>query len=172
MTIAYSSSIEHLVPSDLSGFLAHWDFEPPAGTLLEILNHSTAVILARDVESSVLCGYITALSDGVACAYISALEVRSEYRRKGIGTALLNQMVDRLDVFSVYLSCAPPLWCRFMRRLGSNQESQWASESGATVLLNGVPRRDPRIRLRASLASSACTCARLSAGKREPISLL
>ncbi len=109
MTIAYSSSIEHLAKSDLSGFLAHWDFEPPAGTLLAILSRSTEVILARDVESSVLCGYITALSDGVASAYISALEVRPEYRRKGIGTALLNQMIDRLDVIGIYLSCAPVL---------------------------------------------------------------
>ncbi len=109
MTIAYSHSIEHLDESHLSGFLAHWDFEPPAGTLFEILSRSTEVILARDVESSVLCGYITALSDRIACAYISALEVRPEYRRKGIGTALLNQMVDRLNVFGVYLSCAPAL---------------------------------------------------------------
>lgn len=107
MTIAYSSSIEQIDPSDLSGFLSYWDFEPPAGTLLEILSGSTEVILARDVESSVLCGYITALSDRVACAYISALEVRTGYRRRGIGTTLLNQMVDRLDVFGVYLSCAP-----------------------------------------------------------------
>ena len=109
MTIAYSSAIERLEHSDLSGFLAHWDFETPAGTLFEILHRSTEVVLARDVESSVLCGYITALSDRVACAYISALEVRAEYRHKGIGTTLLNQMVDRLDVFAVYLSCAPGL---------------------------------------------------------------
>jgi GNAT superfamily N-acetyltransferase len=109
LTIAYSSSIEGLERSDLSGFLAHWDFEPPHGTLFEILNGSTDVILARDVESSVLCGYVTALSDRVACAYISTLEVRPEYRRRGIGTALLNQMVGRLDVLGVYLSCAPAL---------------------------------------------------------------
>ena len=109
MTIAYSSSLKQLHRSDLAGFLAHWDFEPPAGTLFEILRRSDEVVLARDVESSVLCGYITALSDGVACAYISALEVRPEYRGKGVGTALLNQMVDRLDVFGIYLSCAPVL---------------------------------------------------------------
>jgi len=109
LTIAYSSSIEHLGQSELSGFLAHWDFEPPAGTLFKIFSRSTEVILARDVESAVICGYVTALSDQVACAYISALEVRPEYRGRGIGTALLDQMVDRLDVFGVYLSCAPAL---------------------------------------------------------------
>jgi GNAT superfamily N-acetyltransferase len=107
LAIAYSSSIEKLDRSDLSGFLAHWDFAPPTGALFDILSRSTEIILARDIENSALCGYITALSDGVACAYISALEVRSEYRHKGIGTALLNRMVDQLDVFGVYLSCAP-----------------------------------------------------------------
>jgi ribosomal protein S18 acetylase RimI-like enzyme len=107
--IAYSNSIDHLDHSDLSGFLAHWDFEPPAGTLLKMLSHSNEVILAREVESSVLCGYITALSDGVAFAYICALEVRPEYRRRGIGSALLRRMVERLDVFGVYLSCAPEM---------------------------------------------------------------
>ena len=45
--IAYSNSIGNLARSDLSGFLAHWDFEPPAGTLFEMLSGSTAVILAR-----------------------------------------------------------------------------------------------------------------------------
>lgn len=105
--IAYSTSTEGLHRSELSGFLAHWDFEPPEGTLFQMLNRSTEVILAREVESSVVCGYIAALSDRVACGYISALEVRAEYRRRGIGTALLKQMIERLDVFGVYLSCAP-----------------------------------------------------------------
>jgi ribosomal protein S18 acetylase RimI-like enzyme len=104
--IAYSSSIEHLDRSELAGFLAHWDFEPPDGTLFEMLSRSSQVVLARDTESSALCGYVAALSDGVACGYISALEVRPEYRRRGIGTELLKRMVERLNVYGVYLSCA------------------------------------------------------------------
>ncbi len=107
--VAYSDSIADLDPMELSGFLAHWDFEPPAGTLIELLRNSGEVILARDDETSQVCGYIAALSDRVACAYISALEVRTEYRNMGIGTALLKQMVERLDVFGVYLSCAPEM---------------------------------------------------------------
>ena len=74
-----------------------------------MLRNSGEVILARDDETSQVCGYIAALSDRVACAYISALEVRTEYRNMGIGTALLKQMVERLDVFGVYLSCAPEM---------------------------------------------------------------
>jgi GNAT superfamily N-acetyltransferase len=73
-----------------------------------MLSRSSEVV-ARDVESSVLCGYVIALSDGVACAYITALEVRQEFRGRGIGTALLKQIVERLDVFGVYLSCVPAM---------------------------------------------------------------
>ena len=104
--ITYSSSIEHLERFELTGFLAHWDFEPPDGTLFEMLSRSSQIVLARDAESSKLCGYIAALSDGLTCGYISALEVRPEYRRRGIGTELLNRMVERLDVYGIYLSCA------------------------------------------------------------------
>ncbi len=107
--IEYSDSLADLKRADLVGFLAHWDFQPPEGTLFEMLSRSTRVILARDTESASICGYIAALSDGVACAYISAVEVRAEYRGRGIGTKLLTQMVERLDVFGIYLSCAPAM---------------------------------------------------------------
>src|SRR6266404_5858159 len=107
--IAYSDSLEGVTAHDLEGFLAHWDFAPPAGTLLAMLSHSTVVILARDLHSSTLCGYIAALSDGIVCGYISALEVRPAYRRRGIATALLNQMTERLSVYGTYLSCAPSM---------------------------------------------------------------
>lgn len=107
--IEYSNDLDGLDARELEGFLAHWDFTPPEGTLLTMLKQSTAVILARDRASSKICGYVAALSDGVACGYVSALEVRPEFRGRGIGTALLSRMTDRLDVFGVYLSCAPSM---------------------------------------------------------------
>jgi ribosomal protein S18 acetylase RimI-like enzyme len=107
--ITYSDTLDGLNAQDLEGFLAHWDFKPPEGTLLTMLKHSTVAILARDSTSSRVCGYVTALSDGVICGYISALEVRPEFRNRGIGSALLSQMTERLNVVGVYLSCAPSM---------------------------------------------------------------
>lgn len=107
--IEYSDNLDGLNARDLEGFLAHWDFTPPEGTLLAMLKQSTMVTLARDRASSRVCGYVTGLSDGVVCGYISALEVRPEFRNRGIGSALLGRMTERLDVFGVYLSCAPSM---------------------------------------------------------------
>lgn len=107
--ITYSASLQGLSNADLEGFLAHWDFVPPQGTLLAMLKGSTFVVLARDEHSSQICGYVAALSDGVACAYISAVEVRAAYRKQGVGTALLVQMTERLGVYGTYLSCAPTM---------------------------------------------------------------
>ena len=105
--ITYSSATEELRETDLDGFLAHWDFNPPSGTLLEMIHRSAEVVIARDAEANQVCGYVTALCDGIAFAFVSALEVRPEYRRNGIGTELMRQIVARLDVFGIYLSCAP-----------------------------------------------------------------
>ena len=107
--ITYTDSLESVVTADLQGFLAQWDFTPPDGTLHAMLAASSEIILARDSESATICGYIAALSDGIVCAYISAIEVRPAYRQRGIGTALLHQMTDRLAVYGTYLSCAPAL---------------------------------------------------------------
>lgn len=105
--ITYSHSLDAVTDADLTGLLAHWDFIPPNGTLLAMLHSSTHVILARDESSSTLCGYITALSDDVVCAYISALEVRPAFRHQGIASALITQMTNQLQTYGTYLSCAP-----------------------------------------------------------------
>ena len=107
--VEYSDSLDGVSVDELGGFLAHWDFAPPEGTLFAMLSQSSAIIIARDVESSRVCGYIAALSDGVAFGFISALEVRPEYRRRGVGAALVNRMVERLNVYGTYLSCAPSM---------------------------------------------------------------
>lgn len=107
--LTYSETLDSVLPADLEGFLAHWDFIPPAGTLRRILEGSSLVIIARDINTSRICGYVAALTDQVAFGYISVIEVRPECRKQGIGTELLNRVAERLNVYGIYLSCAPAM---------------------------------------------------------------
>ena len=102
----YDDFSESISEADLEGLLAHWDLTPPAGTLRKMLQGSSIAIVAREPGSSRVLGYATALTDQVSCGYVSALEVRPEFRKQGIGTALLRQVAERLDVPGIYLSCA------------------------------------------------------------------
>ena len=94
---------------DLEGLLSHWDFKPPPGTLLSMLRGSAVAIVAREPNSPRICAYVTALTDHSVCGYISTIEVRPEYRNRGIGTVLLLQVTERLNVYGPYLSCAAEL---------------------------------------------------------------
>jgi len=96
--VTYVESLDGVVAADLEGFLLHWDFVPPAGTLLRMLEGSSIVVLARDAESSRVCGYVGALTDHVVCGFISAIEVRPEFRGRGIGTELLRRATERVLV--------------------------------------------------------------------------
>jgi ribosomal protein S18 acetylase RimI-like enzyme len=107
--LTYVASLDAVAAADLDGFLQHWDFVPPAGTLLRMLKGSSIVVLARDTASSTVCGYVAALTDHVVCGYITALEVRPEWRGRGIGTELLRRVTERLDVDGIYLTCAPAM---------------------------------------------------------------
>jgi GNAT superfamily N-acetyltransferase len=91
---------------DLEGLLSHWDFKPLPGTLLRMLQGSAVAIVACEPNSPRICAYVTALTDHSVCGYISALEVRPEYRNRGLGTVLINQVTERLNVYGTYLSCA------------------------------------------------------------------
>ena len=57
-----------------------------------------------------MVGFITAVSDGISCAYIPHLEVLPTYQGQGIGTALLRRMLERLHyLYMIDLVCDPDL---------------------------------------------------------------
>ena len=116
--ITYIENIEGITPKQLEGFLAHWDFVPSQDTLLQILRGSSHILIALDSETRNVLGYITALSDGVSCGYISHLEVRLAHRNNGIGTELMRRMLSKLQsLYGIYLGCAPAM-APFYERLG------------------------------------------------------
>jgi len=72
---------------------------------MRVLKGSSHRVLAINPDGQVV-GFATAISDGSLNAYISLLEVLPEYRRKGIGTALVQQLLRALgEMYSVALHC-------------------------------------------------------------------
>ena len=116
--ITYIESIDGITPNQLEGLLAHWDFVPPPDTLMQVLRGSSHILIALDSETREVLGFITALSDGVSCGYISHLAVRAAHRNKGIGSQLVRRMLAKLQrLYGIYLGCAPALE-QFYENLG------------------------------------------------------
>ena len=96
--IRYAYSTEGVSPGDLAGFFAGWPNPPSPVTHRTLLDGSAEVVLVVDDDSGRVVGFITAVSDGVL-SYIPFLEVVTEYRRRGIGSELVRQMLARLERF-------------------------------------------------------------------------
>jgi ribosomal protein S18 acetylase RimI-like enzyme len=114
--IEFSDSLEGVCAGDLLGFFRHWSQPPSPDTFLEILRNSDYVVLARDTVSDRVVGYITAISDGISCAYIPHLEVLEPFRGRGIGSELVRRLLGRLgDLYMVDLMCDPELQPFYVR---------------------------------------------------------
>ena len=65
-------------------------------------------MLARDADE--IIGFVTAISDGVLAAYIPLLEVRRQWRGKGVGRELVRRLLTQLDrLYMVDIVCDPDL---------------------------------------------------------------
>jgi ribosomal protein S18 acetylase RimI-like enzyme len=116
--ITYTESLDGVTSADLQGgFFVGWPNPPSPMTHHRILANSAAIVLARSEDGTVV-GFITAVSDGVSCAYIPHLEVLPAYQGQGIGTALVNQMLAKLrHLYMIDLVCDPSVQ-PFYERLG------------------------------------------------------
>ena len=104
--IFYSQSIEDIGPAQLAGFFVGWPNPPTPTTHLRILVGSAKIVLARDDATGQVVGFITAISDGVSCAYIPHLEVLPAYQGRGIGSELVRQMLAQLrHIYMIDLIC-------------------------------------------------------------------
>lgn len=116
--ITYRNSIDGITADQLTEFMAGWPNPPTPETLLRILHGSDHVVLAFDDEAGRVIGYITAISDGVSCAYIPHLEVHTRYRGADIGSELVRRMIERLrSLYMIDLICDPEIQ-PFYARLG------------------------------------------------------
>ena len=104
--ISYIDTIDGIAAEHLQGFFVGWPNPPSPATHLRILANSYAILLARDDATYQIVGFITAISDGVSCAYIPHLEVLPAYRGRGIGSELMRRMLERLHhIYMIDLIC-------------------------------------------------------------------
>ena len=106
--IEYTESLAGIEPCHLHGFFVGWRYPPSAETHLRVLTGSDHVILARDTETRQVVGFVTAITDGVLSGFIPLLEVLPPYQGRGIGTALMQRMLECLaHLPNVDLMCDP-----------------------------------------------------------------
>ena len=105
MSIAYQETTNGIGSNDLQGFFDRWPDRPSPEGHLKILQGSDLLVLALSNNVRVV-GFITAITDGVSCAYITYLEVLPEWQGKGIGNALVTRMMENLKAFyAIHLIC-------------------------------------------------------------------
>jgi ribosomal protein S18 acetylase RimI-like enzyme len=97
--IRFTDSLENITSEMLEGFFDGWRNRPSKETHLKILKNSEFVVLAIDESKGKVVGFISAISDGVLCAYIPLVEVLAEYRKKGIGKELTTRLLAKLNKF-------------------------------------------------------------------------
>ena len=96
MSITYQETTDGIGPSELQGFFVGWPSRPSPEDHIAILEGSDLLVLAISEKRSVV-GFVTAITDGVSCAYIPHLEVLPEWQREGIGTELMRRMLAKLE---------------------------------------------------------------------------
>ena len=105
MPITYQETTSGIRANDLQGFFVGWPNRPSPEGHLKILNGSDHVVLALS-ENRRVVGFVTAITDGVSCAYIPYIEVLPEWQRLGIGTELMTRMLEKLKtLYAVDLVC-------------------------------------------------------------------
>lgn len=104
--IVFQDTLDGITPDHLRGFFVGWPNPPTPEMHYQLLRTSQHIILALDEQSLCVVGFVTALSDGILCAYIPLLEVLPNYHHQGIGKELMQQMLRRLqDLYMVDLLC-------------------------------------------------------------------
>lgn len=112
--ITYRDDPTGLTEADFAGFYGDWS-SPPAHRL-RVVTGAQHTVLAFDDDR--LIGFITGLSDGVTFAFIPMLEVLGPYQGRGIGTALVERLLEAFGpIYAVDLVCDERL-VGFYERLG------------------------------------------------------
>ena len=118
------------------GFFEGWPSPPSQQTHVALLRGSLAVALALDDDGQVV-GFANAVGDGVLCAYIPLLEVLESHRGRGIGTQLVERLVEAVSpCYMIDVACDDDV-VPFYERIGFTPSNamirrDYAAQSGTT----------------------------------------
>jgi len=137
--IEYRHDTGGVTPEQLRGFFEGWPSSPPPEKHLEILRRASHVVLAVETTTGDVVGLVNAVSDGVLAAYVPLLEVRRDFRGRGIGTELVRRLVARLrDLYMIDVICdedVAPFYDRLgFRRLVGMAIRNYDRQSGAETI--------------------------------------
>lgn len=116
--VAFTEKIDGVRADQLAGFFLDWSQRPSAELHLSVLRRSDRVVIARDTQTGSVVGFVTALTDGLMAAYITLLEVRPGYQRRGIGTQLVQRMLESLAPLYMIDALCDEHVLPFYRRFG------------------------------------------------------
>ncbi|HNP72916.1 MAG TPA: GNAT family N-acetyltransferase [Kouleothrix sp.] len=136
--IMFQDTLDGITAEHLRGFFVGWPDPPTPETHYQLLRHSQHIILAIDDQSQHVVGFVTALSDGILCAYIPLLEILPGYQDQGIGSELMRRMLARLhDLYMIDLLCdveLQPFYAKVgMRPATGMMFRNYARQSGASA---------------------------------------
>jgi len=119
MSTTITTSLARIGPEQLrGGFFEGWPDPPDPATHLALLQGSRAVALAVDEESGAVVGFANAVGDGVLSAYIPLLEVLPSHRGQGLGTRLVERLIEALaPCYMIDVACDEDV-APFYDRLG------------------------------------------------------
>ena len=102
--ITYTSSINDISTAKLGGFFVGW--AKPL-TPEQHYNHlARCAYFVAALEDNKVVGFISALSDGIGCAFIPLIEVLPDFQKQGIGSELMRRILDILkDINAIDLMC-------------------------------------------------------------------
>ena len=100
--IIYTKAMDGITEDMLAGFFVGWPNPPNAAMHLKILRSGYCAFVAIDKTENKVVGFINAVSDGVLTAYIPLLEVLPAYKGCGIGSELVELMLNECkDLYMV-----------------------------------------------------------------------
>ena len=128
MTVRLSLDVADVRAVDVEPFFEGWATRPSPDRILAALRGADEVALAWDGDR--LVGFATMLTDDALFAYLPLVEVVTDHRGEGIGSRLVNDLVERCaERYGVDLCCDDDV-VAFYERLGFAR-------------VNGMVRRRP-----------------------------